>query len=170
MNKLKYDVQKMQIADITGVEAIANECGLSFWSRVDYERQLEDKDGISLVVKDNAGETIGFLISRLIKYKTEFVFNRFNSYESEMEIYNIAVSPAHQSQGAGKILLNKCIESPGDCSKTTIRLEVRHSNLKAVNFYLKNGFKIRYTRKNYYSQPVEDALVMELAADARTSD
>ena len=41
-------------------------------------------------------------------------------------------------------------------------LEVRKSNNPAINFYLKFNFKIAGERKNYYSNPVEDAYVMEL--------
>ena len=41
-------------------------------------------------------------------------------------------------------------------------LEVRKSNDPAINFYLKFKFKISGERKNYYSNPIEDAYVMEL--------
>ena len=41
-------------------------------------------------------------------------------------------------------------------------LEVRKSNDPAINFYLKFNFKIAGERKNYYSNPIEDAYVMEL--------
>ena len=41
-------------------------------------------------------------------------------------------------------------------------LEVRKTNNPAINFYLKFKFKIGGERKNYYSNPVEDAYVMEL--------
>lgn len=187
MNSLKYTVQKMQIVDIAEVSEIADECGVSFWNRVDYRRQIENKAGISLVVKDNTGKILGFLTSRLIiftnkllfsdksapEFKTqsnnqsnnklvsEFAVDKFTYRECELEIYNVAVSPAHQLRGAGKILLNKCVESIGDCAQTVVWLEVRRSNIRAVNFYLRNGFKVIYTRKNYYTQPVEDALVMK---------
>ena len=40
-------------------------------------------------------------------------------------------------------------------------LEVRKSNSPAINFYLGFDFKIVGDRKNYYSNPIEDAYVME---------
>lgn len=176
MNKLKYAAKRMQTIDIVEVETIANECGLSFWSRADYLRHIERQDGISLVVKDNAGKTIGFLAARLIIKLTKIasvndLFNKkFNYHQCELEIYNIAVSPPHQFRGAGKLLLSKFLETTRNCDETIIWLEVRRSNVQAVNFYSGNGFKICYTRKNYYSQPVEDALVMKLAINAGAND
>jgi ribosomal-protein-alanine N-acetyltransferase len=40
-------------------------------------------------------------------------------------------------------------------------LEVRKSNNPAINFYLGFNFRIVGERKNYYSNPIEDAYVME---------
>ncbi len=180
MDSLKYTVQKMRAVDIAEVLEIADECGLSFWNCVDYRRQIDSKDGISLVIKDNAGRIVGFLISRLIisenksLHLSEFAVDKLNYRECELEIYNIAVSPAHQLRGAGKILLNKCVELIDGCARIVVWLEVRSSNVRAVNFYLHNGFKVIYARKNYYTQPVEDALVMnavmKTALDTEAND
>ena len=41
-------------------------------------------------------------------------------------------------------------------------LEVRESNLSAINFYKKNNFKQISIRKKYYSEPTEDAIIMKL--------
>ena len=46
-----------------------------------------------------------------------------------------------------------------------VMLEVRKSNAGAINFYLGFGFKIVGDRKNYYSNPLEDAHVMEKSTD-----
>ena len=43
-----------------------------------------------------------------------------------------------------------------------IFLEVRESNQVAINFYKKNKFKEISVRKNYYSEPNENAIIMKL--------
>lgn len=174
----------MQPRDLAGVEAVAVEGNLSFWSRLDYQRHLDDKNGISLVAHDERKRIIGFLISRLIIYnkndlnknkqfnkldettlehKTESKYKR--ECECELEIYNIAVSTIYRSKGVGKNLLDKCFELIGNCLETQVWLEVRRSNMQALNFYTANRFKISYVRKNYYSQPLEDALVLKRVID-----
>jgi ribosomal-protein-alanine N-acetyltransferase len=40
-------------------------------------------------------------------------------------------------------------------------LEVRESNEPAKNLYIKNGFSPIAVRKNYYTKPTENAVVME---------
>ena len=51
-------------------------------------------------------------------------------------------------------------------SNSIVTLEVRKSNLVAINLYQKLGFEIVGTRKNYYFDNREDALIMTLS-DAR---
>jgi ribosomal-protein-alanine N-acetyltransferase len=43
---------------------------------------------------------------------------------------------------------------------TRLTLEVRESNERARKFYYRNGFIDVAIRKNYYRNPVEDAIVM----------
>ena len=59
---------------------------------------------------------------------------------------------------------NKCIaQKLLDNIKTkNIFLEVRESNQIAINFYKKNNFKEISIRKNYYSEPTENAIIMKL--------
>lgn len=74
------------------------------------------------------------------------------------EIARIAVLEEYQHKGYGQEMMtfmeNKCMES--GCEN--IQLEVRESNLKAINLYQKNGFITLYTRENYYGN--ENGLVM----------
>ena len=42
-----------------------------------------------------------------------------------------------------------------------VLLEVRKSNASAIRFYEGFGFKVLGERKDYYSNPIEDAFVME---------
>lgn len=74
---------------------------------------------------------------------------------SEIEITNLAVHPEFQGQKIATQLLEKLSDFSG-----TLFLEVRESNQPAIQLYEKFGFEVYHQRKNYYSQPKEDAILM----------
>ncbi len=73
------------------------------------------------------------------------------------ELNYIVVSEDYRLKGIGQKLLNFCIEDLKKNKVKAISLEVNKNN-KAVNFYLKNNFKIEAIRKQYYGK--EDAYLM----------
>lgn len=81
--------------------------------------------------------------------------------EAECEIYNIAVKREFQNRGIGNKLVNKLVLLAKEHNSQSIWLEVRNSNTKAINFYQKNNFRQIYERKNFYSNPSENAIVMK---------
>jgi ribosomal-protein-alanine acetyltransferase len=80
----------------------------------------------------------------------------------EMEILNLAVDPNAHRQGIGGRLVQQAIEEVRRAGVKRVYLEVRESNAAARAFYSNAGFTELRRRKNYYSQPVEDALVLVL--------
>ena len=62
----------------------------------------------------------------------------------------------------GKALTIKLIETAEEKNCAFISLEVRPSNTAAVHMYKKLGFEIVGKRRNFYSSPAEDALIMTL--------
>lgn len=77
----------------------------------------------------------------------------FSEVLGEGEILYIAVLPEHRREGIGKALADAVKLSP-------LFLEVRQSNENAIRFYTSLGFREVSTRKNYYHNPTEDAIVM----------
>ena len=71
------------------------------------------------------------------------------------EILNFCVDDKYQKQGIGTLLYNE-VEK---LANGIISLEVRVSNLNAINFYLNKGFEKACIRKNYYSNG-ENAILM----------
>ena len=71
------------------------------------------------------------------------------------EILAIATIEEYRNKGIAQKLLNKI-------KIKNIFLEVRESNQTAINFYKKNKFKEISIRKNYYSKPAENAIIMKL--------
>ena len=78
----------------------------------------------------------------------------------ETEILNLAVDPNARRQGIGARLVAHAIEVVKRANVKDIYLEVRESNSGARAFYSSMSFAEQGRRKNYYSQPVEDALLL----------
>lgn len=79
----------------------------------------------------------------------------------EAELLNIAVKKEYRTKGIGQSLLNKVMEESGKNGAARMLLEVRKSNGKAIDLYKKNHFSVLGERKAYYSNPTEDAVIME---------
>ena len=74
-------------------------------------------------------------------------------------ILNVAVHPDFRRQGIGKRLIESLIENSSE-EISFITLEVRPTNSAAVEMYASLGFEEVGRRKNYYSEPTEDAIIM----------
>ena len=83
-------------------------------------------------------------------------FLAISQLAGELEITNIAIKKAYQGHGLGSQLLADLDHI--DCP---IFLEVRASNTPAQALYKKCGFGIIGKRKQYYHEPVEDAIIMK---------
>lgn len=83
----------------------------------------------------------------------------------ETEIFNVAVSPEFRRNGIAGALIDKFIEAVREKETQVVFLEVRASNLPAISLYEKKGFVFCGIRKDYYSDPKENALLMRLAFD-----
>lgn len=75
-------------------------------------------------------------------------------------VTNIGVLPEYRKSGIGTKIVNKLIDFSIEKQLSFISLEVRVSNVVAINLYKKLGFEEQGKRKNFYSNPVEDALIM----------
>jgi ribosomal-protein-alanine N-acetyltransferase len=80
----------------------------------------------------------------------------------EVHINNVAVRPECRGQGAGRILLTHVLREGAARGAARATLEVRRSNAAALSLYERLGFTVGGTRRNYYTSPVEDALILWL--------
>lgn len=81
--------------------------------------------------------------------------------DDTVQLTTIAVSPKLQKKGYGKLMMEFIINYLREKNCKNITLEVRVSNQKAINFYLKFRFIKVATRKRYYENG-EDAYLMKL--------
>lgn len=90
------------------------------------------------------GEITAFLVSRTLA-------------RGESEILNLAVAPEHRRRGVARCLVETWLRGV----KRDVFLEVRASNEAAQTFYKSLGFQVVSVRPEYYSSPVETAIVMK---------
>ena len=82
------------------------------------------------------------------------------AYDAEGEILNIAAHPDRRRQGIGQMLMDAMIAEGAEKGVQDFYLEVRESNAPARHLYEKNGFEALGIRKRYYTNPVENAVIM----------
>jgi len=78
----------------------------------------------------------------------------------QVHINNLAVLPELRGRGLGTQLLEAVIAEAAHLGATFLTLEVRASNDPALRLYARAGFERTGVRKNYYTNPVEDALIL----------
>jgi ribosomal-protein-alanine N-acetyltransferase len=150
---MQVRIRKIKPADVERIIEIERSWQhLSHWSEDSYYRLVND-DGFTASflaeVEDEAGRPFiaGFVI--------------FHVAGSNCEVYNIAVDARHARTGIGKQLMTTVVNESLKRYAGKVLLEVRKSNASAIRFYEGFGFKVLGERKNYYSNPIEDAFVME---------
>lgn len=96
----------------------------------------------------------------LVDVKQVLAYLIFYIMGDEIEIAKVAVASNARSKGYGKKLLNQLeiFADAMDCKQ--ILLEVRESNLSAISLYEKQGYISLGIRKEYYTAPLEDGVIM----------
>ena len=87
----------------------------------------------------------------------------FWAVREEMQLLDLAVHPTYRGLGHGRYLLTKMIDLALSRGISRVWLEVRVSGVPARRLYERSGFVESGRRKNYYTDPAEDAIVMSLA-------
>lgn len=85
----------------------------------------------------------------------------FWAVTDEGQITNIAVLKDFRRQKIAHKMLLELIEKAKEKGIKTLTLEVRESNLAAINLYTGFNFKKVGIRKNYYKNPPENAVLMD---------
>lgn len=141
-------VRRATIEDAKEIFAIEMECFSVPWSLDSIETELLNEDKKLYYVIEDANGVVGYAGAWLV-------------YD-EGQITNIAIRPSARRQGFGAKLTSALIEECFRRGMHEIFLEVRISNLSALSLYRKLGFTVKGMRKNYYSEPKEDAYIMSL--------
>jgi ribosomal-protein-alanine N-acetyltransferase len=78
----------------------------------------------------------------------------------EIHINNVAILPALRGRGIGTQLMRRVFDEARRLGARRATLEVRASNEGARRLYERLGFRVASVRPRYYTNPVEDALIL----------
>jgi ribosomal-protein-alanine N-acetyltransferase len=145
MTAVAVEIRPLRLTDLGEVEAIELRAYQTPWSRSMFASELAKPTSICL------GAVEG---DRLVGY----VIN--SRYVDAWHVMNVAVDPDHQRRGIATRLLERLFELTTDDERRGYTLEVRISNTDAIRLYEKLGFERRGTRRGYYTDNREDALIM----------
>ena len=152
-------VRKAQISDAPSIISIQAEGRLSVWSESDYEEEARRADSIFMVATVEESAPVGFIVGRVAGETTELT--------GQAEIYNVGVTNVCRRLGVGSLLLRAFLTECWQRGVKIVFLEVRSSNGIAQQFYGRHGFTNAGERPNFYTDPVENATLMQL--DLRTA-
>jgi len=140
--------------DLDAVHQIESEVYSKPWPRLAFESCLNDESYV-LWVDRGAGSG-----ERSAKGRELAGFICCSVVLDECSIMNIAIANRYQGRGFGRFLIQNMIDRMSGMGVSHIFLDVRVSNASARALYQKTGFVEIGLRKNYYSNPDEDAIVM----------
>ncbi len=140
----------MREGDLAAVRSIETQSFSNPWSDNTFRGEIQNTSiSFPLVIVETATQrVVGYIIYWQIR--------------EDVQINNVAVHPDFRGRGAAETALRAVLDRVREGGATLVTLEVRASNTAARNLYLKLGFRALGRRKNYYTNPDEDAEVMGL--------
>jgi ribosomal-protein-alanine N-acetyltransferase len=139
------EFRRLDLADLDAIEAIERASYPTPWSRSMFAGELAKPSSISLGAY-SSDELVGYLI--------------ISRYVDAWHVMNVAVAPSRRRLGIGTALLEQLFEQTREDARRGYTLEVRVSNIDAIRLYERLGFRARGTRRGYYTDNREDALIM----------
>ena len=145
-------VRKAVRTDDKGIYEVEQDSFSIPWSLPAVQWELESERALYYVLEQEDGTIVGYAGLWQVL--------------DEGQITNIALRKEFRHQGYGELLVRVLMEAAWEAGCTEIFLEVRISNQVAIHLYRKLGYEVLSVRKHYYSDPVEDAYVMDCKKEA----
>jgi ribosomal protein S18 acetylase RimI-like enzyme len=169
-------IRALESRDIESVLAIQSACPeIAQWTAGDYERVAQGEmagwiNANSAAGRHSANPDVGrdqrsgegslLDLNRLSDVSDVNGFLVARRVASDIEILNFAVHPDERGRGAGTALLNSALDWARSFSAEQAILEVRSANQTALRFYEHHKFQVVGRRRNYYTSPADDALLL----------
>lgn len=141
-------VREMLAEDLDQVMEIEKDLFSVPWTKEGFFTFLLRENAMFLVAEEK-GEILGYCGILMVL--------------DEGDITNVAVRRDRQKEGIGRFLMESMLRLVSELGISVIHLEVRAGNQSAVRLYQRCGFIQDGLRKNYYTDPVEDAVLMSRA-------
>jgi [ribosomal protein S18]-alanine N-acetyltransferase len=149
------EIRPLAYPDLPEVLAIERRVFPTPWSLAMFVLELSKQTGICLAAceRTGTGEDGAGPSERLVGY---LICSR---YDTVWHVMNVAVDLHRQRMGLASRMLAELYARVGD-ENARFTLEVRRSNAVAIHLYEREGFRAAGTRRRYYQDNGEDALVM----------
>jgi ribosomal-protein-alanine N-acetyltransferase len=144
----------MQPDDLDEVMVIERAAFLHPWSPELFRRELEHDWSTILVAVEPLTSASGKGSERII------AFLIFWLVHDEVHILNVAVLPEYRRKGIARLLMSETEKRAHAASAALMTLEVRRSNVAALDLYREFDYRAVGVRPNYYADEGEDAIVM----------
>ena len=142
---MNVQLRRLETHDLDAVETIERASYPTPWSRSMFDAELRKPSSLALGAF-TADELLGYaFVSR---------------YVDAWHVMNVAVANAYRRRGIASALLERLFDVTATDPKRGYTLEVRVSNTGAIRLYEQLGFEARGTRRGYYTDNREDALIM----------
>lgn len=164
-NNQLFVIERMQAHHLPALAALERDCFSQPWSADGFRSELANPTADFLLavmpVEGGGDYPQGYGIYR-DEMLTGMLFGYvgMHSVLDEGEIANLAVSPFARRTGVARELLSALYTAAKERGVLSITLEVRESNHAAIALYEGEGFVPVGKRKNFYTRPLEDALLM----------
>ena len=123
------------------------------WTRKMFEVELNQNPfGHLYVARSAGGDQRGNIFIGYVCFWVVF---------EEFRLMTLAVESSTRRRGFGRALLRHAMALGLEQGATRALLEVRASNASALQLYEQEGFRRGAVRARYYTNPVEDAVLME---------
>lgn len=139
-------IEPMDEADVDAVATIETASFSDPWPSESFHKELE------------SNRLAFYLVARIKPEDKAVAYIGAWKVLYEIHITTLAVAEKFRRRGIGSRLVEALVISTANRGARYLTLEVRPSNLSAIKFYDKHGFKIIGRRKRYYVD--EDALIM----------
>ncbi len=147
----EISIRLMTEADVDAAAEIEKASIPDPWSKNSFLQALSNPQAICIVCTGDCGEVDGYAV---IYFAAD-----------EGELVTIAVREECRGRYLGAALLEKGHSLASKKGAASIYLEVRESNMPAQGLYHSFGYEVCGKRKNFYSNPTEDAILMRLPLD-----
>ena len=145
MTAVMIEIRTLELGDLSAIESIEQRAYPTPWSRSMFAAELAKPTSICLGAFEGE-DLVGYVVN--------------SRYVDAWHVMNVAVDPEHQGRGIATALLERLFDLTRDDERRGYTLEVRVSNAVAIGLYEKLGFESRGTRRGYYTDNREDALIM----------
>ena len=152
MRSQSVTTRSLGYSDLPQVISIERRAFPTPWSLAMFVLELSKPSGVCIAAIEER-RMVGYLIC--------------SRYADVWHLMNIAVDPPARRRGIATALLEEMIGRAGQDASYT--LEVRPSNIYAIALYERFGFRSAGTRRRYYQDTGEDALIMWRTADTTSS-